>query len=59
MHTFGKNLKLSILLKVKYAAKLKKISNDNEHGIDDEYDDDDDDDDDDHRKSEVRLKQKS
>ena len=36
---------------------MKKISNDNEHGIDDEYDDDDDDDD--HRKSEVRLKQKS
>ena len=39
---------------------MKKISNDDDHDINDENDDnDDDDDDDDHRKSKVRLKQKS
>ena len=38
---------------------MKKISNDDDHDINDENDDNDDDDDDDHRKSKVRLKQKS
>ena len=37
---------------------MKKISNDDDHDINDENDDNDDDDDD-HRKSKVRLKQKS
>ena len=35
---------------------MKKISNDDDHDINDENDDNDDDD---HRKSKVRLKQKS
>ena len=38
---------------------MKKISNDDDHDINDENDDNDDDDNDDHRKSKVRLKQKS